>query len=98
LDVCIGNSEIFLASLSQGIPMVIVPSMLDQPEMSWRVSDSGAGVRLSVRRCSPARMREAVTLVMSDPRFRKNAAKLGSQLAQRGGAKRAAELLEGLVT
>src|SRR5205823_5132393 len=55
--VCNGNSEIVLASLSQGLPMVIVPSMVDQEEMSWRVSDSGAGVRLPIRRCSPERLR-----------------------------------------
>jgi MGT family glycosyltransferase len=96
--VCNGNSEIVLASLSQGLPMVIVPSMVDQEEMSWRVSDSGAGVRLPIRRCSPERLREAVTLVKSDQRFRKNAESLGFNLAQRGGAKRAAELLEGLLS
>lgn len=96
--VCNGNSETVLAALSQGLPMVIVPSMLDQPEMSWRVSESGAGVRLARRQCTPLRLRESVKLVKNDARFRINAAKLGSNLSQRGGVRRAAELLEDLVT
>jgi MGT family glycosyltransferase len=44
-----GDSETALASLSHGLPMVLVPVILDQPQISRRVSAAGAGLRLSPR-------------------------------------------------
>ena len=94
--VSTGNTESVLAALDRGIPLVVVPSILDQSEIGWRVAESGAGVRLSERRCSPARLREAVELVLRDPSFRENARRMSEDLQRQAGARRAAEVLTGL--
>jgi MGT family glycosyltransferase len=88
-----GNTEVVLPALSRGLPMVLVPSMLEQGEMAWRVAQSGAGVRLSARRCTPARLRAAVEQVLGEPSYRRNAERLAEALARCGGSGGAAALL-----
>jgi len=94
LVVAHGNSETVLAALAQGTPMVIVPRMLEQPQVAWRLAACGAGVRLPMRECSPQRLRAAVDRVLETPRFAHNAQRMRAALAQRGGPARAAELVE----
>ena len=92
-----GNSDSVLASLSVGVPVVVLPSIWDQAELAWRVHETGAGLRLPPRRTTPQRMRQAVELVLKEPSFRENARRMGAALARRGGPERAAELIEELI-
>ncbi|HVT95107.1 MAG TPA: nucleotide disphospho-sugar-binding domain-containing protein [Bryobacteraceae bacterium] len=92
-----GDSEIAMAALAAGIPMVAVPVMLDQPEIASRLVDCGAGVRIPGRWCSARAISEAVERVLSDGCYRENAARIAARLAKLNGGCRAAELLEGLV-
>jgi MGT family glycosyltransferase len=94
--VTTGGTGTVLATLSAGVPLVVVPTAWDQPENAWRVAEAGAGIRLAPRRCTPARIRVAVERVLSDPSFRQNARRLGTDLGGAGGAEKAAELLEDL--
>jgi MGT family glycosyltransferase len=89
-----GHSETVLAALTCGVPLVVVPRMLEQPQVAWRVASSGAGIRLPARRCTPRRLREAVERVMASERFARNAWRMGAALTSRGGAARAAEFIE----
>lgn len=91
-----GSSETILAALGRGIPMVVVPRMLEQPQIAWRLAASGAGVRLPMRRCTPERLRAAVERVLGGEMFGRHARRLGAALARMGGPARAAELIEGL--
>ena len=91
-----GNSETVLATLSLGIPMVVVPRMLDQPQLAWRLAASGAGLRLPMRRATPERLRAAVERVLGGEIFGRQARRMGAALAQTGGPARAAEWIEGL--
>jgi UDP:flavonoid glycosyltransferase YjiC (YdhE family) len=92
-----GNTEDVMEALRRGVPLVVVPSILDQSEMGWRVEASGAGLRLAERRCTPRRLRAAVERVLGDPAFRKNAQRMAAGLARHRGAAEAAELLGTLV-
>lgn len=92
-----GDSEITMAALAAGVPMVAVPVMLDQPEIASRLVDSGAGVRIPGRWCSSRAISKAVECVLGDGRYRENAARIAARLAKFNGGCRAAELLEGLV-
>ena len=94
--VTTGGSGTVTAALCAGIPLVVVPTAWDQPENAWRISDSGAGIRLSVGDCTPVRIRDAVQKVLSDPNYRHNARRLGESLSRRGGALEAALALETL--
>jgi MGT family glycosyltransferase len=94
--VTTGGSGTVTGALMAGIPLVIVPTAWDQPENAWSVSAAGAGIRLSVRECTPDRIRVAVQRVLSDPSYRRNAVKLGESLSRHRGANEAAEALDGL--
>jgi MGT family glycosyltransferase len=94
--VTTGGTGTVLATLSAGVPLVVVPTAWDQPENAWRVNEAGAGIRLSPSECTPERICSAVERVLREPSFRQNARRLGGQFAGYGGAAQAADLLEGL--
>jgi MGT family glycosyltransferase len=93
-----GDSETVMAALDQKVPMVLVPIILDQPEISWRVAVSGAGLRIPGRRCSPVRLAAAVSRVLKERQFRDNAARARDECRQYSGGDLAASLLEKLVS
>jgi MGT family glycosyltransferase len=94
--VTTGGAGSVLAALASGVPLVIVPTEWDKPEIAQRVVESGAGVRLDPRHCTPDRLRSAVARVLNDPAFRTAALRLAESFAQTGGADRAADLLVAL--
>jgi MGT family glycosyltransferase len=94
--VTTGGAGTVLGALAAGLPLVVVPTAWDQPENAWRVVESGAGVRVAPRHCTPARIRASVERVLGDPSFRENARRLGRELATHRGAAEGAELLERL--
>jgi MGT family glycosyltransferase len=95
--VTTGGAGTVMAALQLGVPMVIVPTGWDKPDNAQRVVEAGAGIRLAPRRCSPARLRDAVNRVIHEPRFRENALRIAERLAEQSGPPRAAELLESRV-
>lgn len=99
LDVMVthGGGGTIVASLSAGVPMVVVPLMWDQPENAQRVVAASAGVMLSQARCTPRWMRAAVERVLADPAYRHNARRLAGHMQRYGGPPQAAALLEQLI-
>jgi MGT family glycosyltransferase len=96
--VTTGGAGSVMAALNAGVPMVVVPTEWDKPEVAQRVAESGAGIRLSPRDCTPDRLREAVERVLRESSFRQNARRLQASFGRYGGPVQAAELLEGLAT
>jgi MGT family glycosyltransferase len=94
--VTVGGKATVLAAAEAGVPMVVVPTTWDKPDNARRVTEAGAGIRLSPRRCSPTSLREAVYRVLYQPRFGAAARTLSERLAAAPGPNRAAELLEQL--
>ncbi len=94
--VTTGGSGTVLAALRDGVPVLVVPTAWDQPENAWRVVDAGAGLRLAPRRCTPARLREAVRRLLTEGSFLESARRLAADFAEYGGAAQAAQLLEEL--
>ena len=94
--VTTGGAGTVMTVLEAGVPLVVVPTEWDKPENAQRVAEAGAGVRLSPRRLTPARLRAAVQKMLSNPSYRRNAQRLAAVFARHRGPDRAAELLEGL--
>lgn len=92
--VTAGGAGTILTALRAGVPLVVVPTEWDKPDNARRVVESGAGLRLAPRRCTPDRLRAAVERVLSEPSFRQNAERLARACERCGGPARAAELLE----
>lgn len=94
--VTTGGAGTVMASLAAGVPLVIVPTEWDKPEIAQRVVEAGAALRLSPARCTPARLRASVLEVLENPSFRTAARRLAAAFARQGGARRAAELIVAL--
>jgi len=95
--VTVGGKATVLAAAEAGVPMVVVPTTWDKPDNARRVTETGAGIRLSPRRLSAEALRAAVREVLDEPSYREAAGRLAAELAEAPGPSRAAELLEGLV-
>jgi MGT family glycosyltransferase len=93
-----GGGGTVIGALSEGVPLIVVPLMWDQPENAQRVVQAGAGIQLSPRQCTPSRLRAAVEHVVGDPTYRQNARRLADSLHRYGGPPRVAELVEDLVS
>jgi MGT family glycosyltransferase len=94
--VTLGGTSTVLAAAAAGVPMVLVPNNWEKPDNARRVTEAGAGIRLSARRLTPGRLRAAVREVIAEPSYREAAQRLAGQLAAAPGPARAAELLEQL--
>jgi MGT family glycosyltransferase len=95
--VTAGGSATVVAALAAGVPLVVVPTAWDKPDNAQRVAESGAGVRLAPRNCTPERLRDAVEQVRARPSFRAQARRLAILLARAPGPAGAADVLESLV-
>jgi len=94
--VCLGGAATVTACLKAAVPLVIVPTEWDKPEIAQRVVEAGAGIRIAPVRCTPEVLRAAVNRLINEPSFRLNAERLAQVFAGYDGPRRAAELLEGL--
>jgi MGT family glycosyltransferase len=91
--VCHGGMGITQKALSAEVPVVVVPFGRDQLETARRVELAGAGVRLSPKNLTPARLAAAVREARD---CRPGAQRVSRAYAAAGGAVAAADALEGL--
>jgi len=89
----VGGTATILAAAEAGVPMVLVPTTWDKPDNARRVTETGAGIRLSPRRLTAKRLREAVRAVLDQPSYGQAGSRLAAKLAAAPGPPRAAELL-----
>jgi MGT family glycosyltransferase len=94
--VTTGGAGSVLASLAAGVPLVIVPTEWDKPEIAQRVVEAGAGVRLLPRLCTAERLRACVLDVLGNPSYKARATAIAREFEALGREVRAAELLEAL--
>jgi UDP:flavonoid glycosyltransferase YjiC (YdhE family) len=90
-----GSSDVVLAALAAGTPLVVAPSAWDQPANAQRVRATGVGLALGPGRRT-RRLREAVLRVLGEPSFAARARTLAAAFARSGGPAGAAALLEQL--
>lgn len=84
-------------ALRLGVPMVVSPQVMDGFWVASRLHRLGAGLNVGPRPDART-LRRAVERVWSDPRFAERAAELGRGLRAAGGARRAADEVESLLT
>jgi UDP:flavonoid glycosyltransferase YjiC (YdhE family) len=89
-----GGSGSVLGALTHGVPMVLLPMGADQPLDAQRATALGAALTLDAVSANPEEIREAVTTVLADHGFRRNAEALRDEIASLPGPERAVELLE----
>jgi MGT family glycosyltransferase len=98
LDVMIttGGSATVQTTLRAGVPLIIVPTDWDKPDIARRVVETGAGIQLPPDKCTPQNLRAAVEKILCTPSFRQNAQRMAIAFARYGGPPAAADLLEKL--
>lgn len=91
-----GDSETSMAAVKRKLPVVFVPMILDQPEISWNIAKAGAGLRIPSKKCTPEALAAAVGRALKERQFAENAARLCEDFSQYSGGDLAARLLEDL--
>ena len=84
-------------ALTFGVPMVALPIAFEQPATGARLDRAGAAVVLQRWR-TQARVGEALRAVLERPEYRASAGRLAGEVATAGGAKRAADLVEQILS
>ncbi|MGH2904067.1 MAG: glycosyltransferase [Solirubrobacteraceae bacterium] len=91
--VCHGGMGITQKALAAGVPVVVVPCGRDQLDTARRVEVAGAGVRISPRRLTPARLTGAVHTAIGR---RAGARRVSDAYTAAGGPSAAADAIEAI--
>jgi UDP:flavonoid glycosyltransferase YjiC (YdhE family) len=94
LVVSHGGSGSIVGALVHGLPMVLLPIGADQPVNARRCEELGLARTLDAARATPDSVRQAVSGVLADPTYRRNAARLRAEIAALPGPEHAVTLLE----
>lgn len=94
--VTTGGAGTTMAGLRAGLPLVLVPTSWDKPEIALRMVEAGVAVRVPPRHCTPQALRAAVDEVLGDRRYRENARQIAAKLAAAPGPAGAADHIEAL--
>lgn len=89
-----GGVNTVLESLSEGVPMVLIPLGNDQPGVAARVVARGAGKVVPRRKLNANSLKAAVQTVSSDVRFRESAGRLRDAIRRVDGLEMAADIIE----
>ncbi|VXD23325.1 glycosyltransferase [Planktothrix paucivesiculata] len=87
-----------LESLTNGIPMVAIPVMNDGPGVAARIVYTGVGEMVPLKQISVPKLRTAIEKVLTEPSYKKRAIALQEAIARSGGVKKAADIIEQVVS
>lgn len=93
LVVCHGGNGTIYQAISQGIPIIGIPSIAVQELEMQRVVSLGIGIRLSELRFKPPHLASAVEEVLGHSRYRERAQEFKKTIANYGGAQEGARLI-----
>lgn len=83
-----------LESLSNGVPMVAIPIANDQPGVAARIAWTGTGAVVPLKRLNVSKLRGALKQVLTEDSYKKNALRLQAAIKRAGGVKKAADIVE----
>ena len=83
-----------LECLSNGIPMVAIPMVNDQPGIAARIAWTGSGEVVPLPRLTVPKLRNAIERTLAQDSYKQNAMRLQTAIAQAGGVSRAADIVE----
>ncbi len=92
-----GGAGTVLAAIDARVPMILIPTEWDKPELAQRIVESHAGIRIKPSQVNAKSIRAAVEGILGDPVYKQGVSKLADAAARYGGAEEAAILLEQFV-
>ncbi len=91
-----GGSGSVIGALAHGLPSVVIPMGADQPNNAARCQALGVGWVLDAIGATPHDVRDAVSVVLADPAYRRAAERISDEIAALPGTAHALALLERL--
>jgi MGT family glycosyltransferase len=88
-----GGANSLMESFANGVPVVVLPQMAEQPLNAMRVAQLGLGLALQKESVTVERLREAVERVENEPGFREKARAMQQEMREAGGYRRAADAI-----
>ena len=92
--VCHGGNGTIYQAMSNGVPIIGIPTMHDQEFNLDRVEDLGIGIHLSELKFKPKHLVEAVDKIMTEKSFREHANRYKKILAKYNGPATGAQLID----
>jgi MGT family glycosyltransferase len=89
-----GGAGTVLAAIDAEVPMILIPTEWDKPEIAQRIVEAEAGIRIMPDKVTPQSIRAAVEKILANPSYKRGVGRLKQAGARYGGAAEAAELLE----
>ncbi len=83
--------------ISFGVPLIVIPQMLEQEIVARQVVRNQAGIMLDKKQISAVRLREKADAVLVNPTYRQNALRVRDTLQNAGGASKAADEVQAFV-
>jgi zeaxanthin glucosyltransferase len=98
-SVCITHAGLntALEALAHGVPMVAIPVTNDQPGVAARITWTGTGVMLGLKKLSSKSLRHALITVLTTQTYRKNAQRLQQEIKGLNSLQRACDIAETLI-
>ncbi len=93
-----GGNNTTTEALHFGKPMVLLPLFWDQYDNAQRIDELGFGVRLGTYTFTDAELHGALDRLLGDTALREKLAAAGAEIRRRDGLRKAADVIEGLVT
>lgn len=81
-------------ALYAGIPMIVIPHSVDQPDNAYRLMKLGVAEVIPARHFSPKKLRYAIESVYDNEKMIKRAQEIKHQLMQEDGVKNACDAIE----
>ena len=95
--VCHGGNGTIYQAMSEGVPIIGIPTMHDQEFNLQRVEDLGIGIELSELRFKPSDLVDAVQMILKEKSYKENALRCQETLTKYHGPQKAAELIDSLM-
>ena len=86
-----GGMNSISESLYYGVPVVVIPKILEQVVNASRVQELGAGVHLQAQDVTIPRLRAAVRRVLADEHYQRQCKRIGDSFRQAGGVEEAVD-------
>jgi len=93
-----GGHNTVSETLSNGLPLVVIPIAYDQSHVAGRVVRTGAGERLNFNRFKAHHLNESVQNILINPEYKKAAETVRESFIEAGGSATAANLLENAIS
>lgn len=95
--VCHAGYNTVSESLSYAVPLVVIPIAYDQSYVAGCVVDSGVGIRLNFNRFKAQQLKDAISSLLNEDKYKHNAEAMRASFEETGGMAKSVNYLENIL-